>query len=701
MSFYNKEILLLNANFLNGNLQLIACAGSGKQNVCVVGDDDQSIYQWRGADVQNILTFQKRYPDVAVYKLEINRRSHNKIVSAAREMIERNQPRLEKSIQDKGLFSEDGDLYKLTFATQEEECQWIVQKIQHLVGSEYNENGKTRKMEYSDIAVQFRSVANNAQPYIDALNMAGIPVVYSGVGGLFDTLEIRCVLQILEYIAKIDREVSYDNDFLQGIFQNLPAPFNISERHFINGINEIETWARGQRRLSLQKLYGLILEFLGLSKPEFHSDEHEVLLYNFGRFSKAITDYESSREYITFNGLKAFLWFIRLHAERSYDAGPTDSTAHLIDAVQILTMHGTKGLGFPAVFIPGNHKPKTNNRVTPTWIETSKVDLSRYENTEQDERRLYYVGITRAKKFLFVTYSRVKTGNVKATAVNSLFNELDDDFFITSDIPDPTQRKTCSTKKVSEEARFPTSYSEMAYYLSCGYDYKMRFIYGFDPGIVQELGFGKQVHNIINLLYHEFENTGKIPSKRKIAEIVEANFYMRYASDNLSERLKKSAFKSIERYVKMWEQDFSLCVKTERPFELEFQNALINGSIDMIKRETDDGTTLEVIDFKTGKAENELMEKYELQLQLYTIAAKEALAMDIQHAQVHFLDVAKNQRLQIGTSEHALETAREQIAYAVSGITQMDFRRDARNNNKCQTCDWKNICPKRNGFRKS
>ncbi len=112
---------------------------------------------------------------------------------------------------------------------------------------------------------------------------------------------------------------------------------------------------------------------------------------------------------------------------------------------------------------------------------------------------------------------------------------------------------------------------------------------------------------------------------------------------------------------------------------------------------SDDGTTLEIIDFKTGKADNYLMEK--LQVQLYAIAAKEALGMDIQTAQVHFLDAAKNERLQIGTTEHALETAREQISYAIGGITKMNFKRDARNDKKCKSCDWKSICPKRNGYK--
>ena len=95
--------------------------------------------------------------------------------------------------------------------------------------------------------------------------------------------------------------------------------------------------------------------------------------------------------------------------------------------------------------------------------------------------------------------------------------------------------------------------------------------------------------------------------------------------------------KSLQKYTQMWEKDFSLSVKTERPFELEFDNALIAGSIDMIKRENDDGSVLEVIDFKTGKPENDLMQRgYELQVQLYTVAAKEALGLNTQRALIPF-----------------------------------------------------------------
>jgi ATP-dependent exoDNAse (exonuclease V) beta subunit len=298
------------------------------------------------------------------------------------------------------------------------------------------------------------------------------------------------------------------------IHRDLPAPFSIPFKQFKSAILKRQEWAKGQKRLSLQGLYGSILSLLGLSEATFHAAENEVRLYNLRRLSQAISDYENSREYLTFKSIKDFLWFIRLHAENSYDSGNTDAMAGLVDAVQVMTMHGTKGLGF-----------------------------------------------------------------------------------------------------------------------------------GFNPGIVPQLGFGKQVHNVINLLHKEYEDTRKIPSKKRIQELLDEHFYLRYASDYVRADMQKSARNSLERYVKMWEEDFTLSVKTERAFELEFDDALIAGSIDMIKRDSMDETFLEIIDFKTGKPDHDLAERYDLQVQLYTIAAREALGINTKKALIHYLDTVKNSRL--------------------------------------------------------
>lgn len=674
---------------------------SNKQNVCVVGDDDQSIYQWRGADVQNIITFQKRYQKVAIHQLNINRRSCDSIVKAADELIKLNNPgRLKKSIKDKGLKSDKGDLYKILFPRQEEEIEWIVEKVQSLVGKEFIDGATPRKLKYSDFAFLFRSIKNEAGPYIEALIAADIPVIYAGTGGLFETAEVSSIIKIFAFISECDNDTVYNDAFLQEIHDNLPADFSITFKKFKSGALAIQQTAKSQKRLSLQDLYFNILSLLGLSNECFHEAEDDVLLFNLGRLSQAISDYENSREYLTFNSIKDFIWFIRLHAENAYDSGNTDAMAGLIDAVQILTMHGTKGLGFPAVFMPSHFRQNREPDFGPTLLDIKKFESDRFLNYPEDERRIYYVGITRSKKFLFLTSAELKIDGKRKASRSNYFNEIPATHFITKEIQDPTKRKTCKIDGVSEEARFPTSYSELAYYLNCGYDYKMRFIYGFNPGIAPQLGFGKQIHNIINLLHKEYEETKRIPSESNVKELIEYHFYLRYASEYVKQSLKISALKSLAKYVKMWQKDFSLSVKTERPFELEFENALIAGSIDMIKRVEGDETILEVIDFKTGKPDNDLMHKYELQVQLYTIAAQEALGINTQKALIHFIDTDKNERLAVQTAPAALETAREELSFALQGITQSNFKRDARQDKLCKDCDWLNMCPKRKGYRR-
>ena len=163
-----------------------------------------------------------------------------------------------------------------------------------------------------------------------------------------------------------------------------------------------------------------------MSDEAFHNAEDDVLLYNLGRLSQAISDYEDSREYLTFNSIRDFLWFIRLHAEGSYDSGDTDAMAGLIDAVQVLTMHGTKGLGFPIVFMPCHLRKDRDPDFGPSFIDTKKVNVNRFLNHADDDRRLYYVALTRAKKFLFITSSDIKIGNTRRSPRTYMFDELPD-----------------------------------------------------------------------------------------------------------------------------------------------------------------------------------------------------------------------------------------------------------------------------------
>jgi len=169
--------------------KIISLMASPECNLCVVGDDDQCIYQWRGTNVENILTFEKRYNTRSVHKenITLNFRSSKAIVNSAKKVIEKNT-RLKKDITawDEGVIkSEQGDIYKVFFSQWEDEVNWIIDKIKALRGKRYvNNKGEEFSLDYRDVAIFFRSVKTSAAPLINALKENDIPYIVKGGGRL-------------------------------------------------------------------------------------------------------------------------------------------------------------------------------------------------------------------------------------------------------------------------------------------------------------------------------------------------------------------------------------------------------------------------------------------------------------------------------------------------------------------------------------
>lgn len=678
--------------------ELIRLLSGNTQNVCVVGDDDQSIYQWRGSSVDNIITFSSRYANVHRHDLPFNYRSTDAIVETANKLIKVNSPRLNKSMKDSGNKYENGDLYKINFQNQSDEIAFIVNKIRELIGTEWtNADGSKRGLAYSDIAIFFRSVKYDGQPYLDGLRGSNIPFAVSGIGGLFDTPEVDLLYDILSNISEFGKKY-YNGTViipqLEEIYERAKIIFQPPKKaKFISEIERIKEVYKLKRRVSLQELYGELLLLMGLPTDQFHLIENEVVLYNLGRLSQSITDYEATRQYCTFSDIQRFCWFIKNYAESSYDSGMGDDPTLEINAVQVMTLHGTKGLGFPAVFMP--YCIDRNPRASDSgFLNPKKFDFNRYHGSVQDERRLFYVGMTRSKKFLYVTTSHDPGKGKRKKYPSQFFNELDDKYFLKESKPDPTKRKKIKSQPFTDEHRFPTSYSELSDYIRCEYDYKLRYIYGFNPILVQALGYGRQVHNILNHLHKIAQETGRVPTPEEAAEILKNNFYLRYAAREQEETLMKGAMKSVLNYLNLWKEDFILSLKSERNFELDVDQALISGTIDLLKRENVSNDVLEIIDFKTGQ-DRKLDEELHLQVQLYTIAAREALNMNVKKAYVHFLDDEKQKRVEILTSDGQLNLAMGTIRDSINGILNRRYRRNPRNKKTCVDCDWKKICPQK------
>jgi DNA helicase-2/ATP-dependent DNA helicase PcrA len=681
--------------------QIIELLCGKKGNLCVVGDDDQSIYQWRGTTVENIITFKKRYKNVYTHNLPTNFRSSDGIVNLSRHLIVKNKHRLRnKKIKSAGNPCEPGDIYKIKFYYQEQETQFITNRIKSLIGTQWVEkDGHKRGLTYSDIAVFFRSVRYDGRPYLDAFDNAGIPYAVSGIGGLFDTPEVDIVFSIFSFLGDFGKiRDTYTGSYVipdeDSIYRDAKIIFPLPQkRTFKRSLCRLRDELRGKRRISLQELYADILVLLGLASKEMHGGGNEVKMYNLGRFSQVISDYEGTRTYCTTRDIQGICWFVKHYAENSYDSGTGEDPTLAINAVQVMTLHGTKGLGFPVVFMP-YCVDRAPRETPPGFLDVNKFNFSRYRGSVEDERRLFYVGMTRSKKFLYVSTSYDPGYRKWKKTPSRFFNELDNQCCITEDKSDPTKRKKMNPNPSVETYRFPTNYSELSDYIRCEYDYKLRYIYGFNPVIVQALGYGKQVHNVLNILHKRVQQTGEIPHAKEIAKVVTDHFNLRYAAEEQEETLRKSALRSVLRYVDMWEKDFTLSVKTERSFEMDVENALLSGSIDLLKREDSREDILEIIDFKTGN-ERKMDEELNLQVQLYAVAAREALALNVKKAFVHFLDSKKQERVEVSTTSRQLESAMNTIKNAIKGVTSRRFRRNPRNSKTCSACDWRKICPKK------
>ncbi|MCZ0755945.1 DNA helicase PcrA [Anoxybacillus sp. J5B_2022] len=390
--------------------RLVKMLAEKLQNICVVGDSDQSIYRWRGADIQNILSFENDYPNAKVILLEQNYRSTKRILQAANEVIENNYNR-----KPKKLWTENPEGQKIVYydaMSETDEAQFVVGKIK-----EYVESGKRR---YSDFAVLYRM---NAQSRIveEMLLKANIP--YKIVGGLkfYDRKEIKDILAYLRLIANPNDDISFIRiinvpkrgigasslekvshyatanglSLFQalgeleeiGLSARIAAPLNEFRR-------QIEHWGQMQEFLSVTELVEEVLEKSGyrdMLRAE-KTLEAQSRLENIDEFLSVTKHFENVNED---KSLIAFLTDLALVSDIDQLNAPEEKGS---EAVVLMTLHSAKGLEFPVVFLIGMEE----------GIFPHSRSLDNEEEMEE-ERRLAYVGITRAEEELFLTSAQMRT----------------------------------------------------------------------------------------------------------------------------------------------------------------------------------------------------------------------------------------------------------------------------------------------------
>jgi DNA helicase II / ATP-dependent DNA helicase PcrA len=386
--------------------------------VCVVGDDDQTIYQWRGSEVQNILTFTDRYPDVDQVALEENFRSSEGVVETARAFVEQNAERLPKAMKPAGAQDyEPGDIVALSFNSPEEEARHIAETAKALRGVAIRQNPGERGISWSDMAVLLRSVKRNGEPITDALEVAGVPFVVVGMTNLFGAAEAEAARQLFYFVAG---RPGVDESVVERAWLNARLGLDLSDlKRAIANVAKAKTslTESDQKRWGLYSIQRVFLSFLeeaGVREERVPDDRGEVIFYNLGKFSQVISDFEAIHYHSApVEKYGSFADFLQYRADDAYPEGWQDNQYANPDAVRIMTIHQAKGMQWPVVFVPAllkNRFPAKRQGGRNVWHLLPRAGVrgqARFEGTLEDERRLFYVAMTRSQKFLHLTWAPV------------------------------------------------------------------------------------------------------------------------------------------------------------------------------------------------------------------------------------------------------------------------------------------------------
>ncbi|MYK84522.1 MAG: ATP-dependent helicase [Gammaproteobacteria bacterium] len=616
--------------------------------------------------------------------------------------------------------TESSEFRNLWFDDRADEASWVAQTIEALIGTRYVEDdGRVRGLAPSDFAILMRSTRqpepNDHPPrhvaYSSALSARGIDFSLEAGGSLFDRPQVAVMRSAFELL----RNGSPDRAVVSAFFKSeVQSTFPVA--NFTMLATVFSGWGRmihapvtpGQprRRVYPQNLVFDLLEAFGLAQSKFD----DAIVQDLGVFSQIIQDVETVFPSVDSTGrFESILNFLSVVAEKGYDTSSSE-ILNRPNAVTVSTVHKMKGLEFPVVFVvdvEAQRFPKNRSQYSG-WIPKPLLHLSlsrgAYQSTRDEEARLFYTALTRAERYLYVTGSAQVPGGKRAMRVSPFAGHLDDPAISTSPGVAPPSNGSEPPQQRIEAVNFPTSFSDIKYYLRCPKDYQFRKVFGFSPAIPDLFGFGLTVHASIGKLHQEFANA--IPNEADAERVTEDTFNLKHVIPSRDpsknpgpyERAKDRATSLVRDYVERFASDFAQSRQLEARFEIPANGTVVSGAIDLMIKEDDQGNVVDacVVDFKTMEGgdnpeENSALEWTELalQVQLYAKAAVDILGNVTEAGFVHLLK--DGQRVPVPITDAALDAAISNIEWAVEGIVAQDFPMRP-SQDKCAACDFRKIC---------
>lgn len=725
--------------------ELIKLLTHGREEVVdltVVGDDDQSIYKFRGASVSNILQFNEDFPQSRKIVLTENYRSGQKILDFAYNFIQLNNPdRLEDKLKiEKKLISQNKIESKVNFIYGEkssDEAELVIKKI-----IEIKNNQPDLKWENFAILVRANNVVDQ---FIPVLLHAGIPYTTSVAQGLFRQ---KIVLDALAALRLVD---NYHES--TAVFRLLSCPVydlayedlskltNICHCKAVSLFEAVKLGATSEIIISEEGKKKLI-KFLAdtQSIADFSAREPAIkVLYKFFESSgylqwltknletnqdqigylQSLFDYlEKFNEENVDNSVRGWLKYYNYLSEAG-ESGEEKSLS-FGEGVRLLTVHAAKGLEFDYVFIPSfvEQRFPTNNRRDSLEIPEQLIrekSLPTGDAHLEEERRLFYVALTRAKKQVFISAAK-NYGGVREKKLSRFLQELETaNNHVWEKIPakvlgniDPVETTDNNNAVVVKQPEH-FSFSQIAAYEKCPWQYRYQFILKVPTLGKGVFSFGRTLHTTLQKFYEQFKeqnNTTQtslfsetnvlpisiVPSLQSLLEIYRQNwqddwFYSREHKDAYREKGEKILK---EFYQKNEKEGWVVPISLESAFRFRIGDYYFKGQIDRIDQ-TPNGVRL--LDYKTGKPKTDLKFSDKLQLLIYQWAANR-LGDDWQWGKIeelvyYYLDNNTEQRF-LG-KEKDLEKVEEEVIKIIQSICASNFTPNP-DKESCAHCDFKEIC---------
>jgi DNA helicase-2/ATP-dependent DNA helicase PcrA len=666
-------------------IRLIGLEGS----IFVVGDPRQTIYQWRGSDELYFKEFTTRYPEAVTIHITENRRSTVAVIETANGFSDTFEDQHYDHMDP--VRREQGGAYLAEMQSDIAEVDWIADQIQALVTG--------GKCNYSDIALLFRSVTTSAPPFIDEFRRRDIPFVVGGKVGLFRRPEILGIGQLFAWV--------WEDGFWQQ--DRWSASTRIRGEDLFE--EAVQNWNQGVPDLPLEdsdtlnlrrwknsvlngtynnftQVFGELLVVLGYHGLDPDDVRHAVIMANLGRFNTLLTDYETAimlggrrRKWTT--DLKGLCWYLNTYASSKYEEQTGDDIGG-VDAVQLVTIHQSKGLEWPLVFVPCMVRQRFPSSMVGrgrTWLISPELfDVAKYEGDLESERKLMYVALTRAKDVAVVSYFTSMNGRRKGQS----------DFV--GDIEELPHVEPLSQRDRLPDHDYMTggavdelrtfSAGEIVDYGKCGYFYRLRHLWGYQPGLTDYLGYGQTLHFCLREAADLMKNED-LPPMIAVATAVDQHFHMPFMSKGRMEKIKQAARNHLMRFAEKYRDDMLRIREVETRVEFPVQNAIVAGKVDVILH---DGDAVEVRDYKTSDTAT-TPEDMALQVQLYTRGLC-VVGETVSRGSVAFLEEAAVDAVDVTEPTVAKAVARveEDIGRILSG----EFT--ACPGEVCERCDYQRIC---------